>query len=638
MALKIQTFSNVTGGSSLFKAVGHPLAAPKGRELVHRMADRGPVAVYDPVGMLETWAELFDLSAVELDGVFVQDVEKIGTTLLGQPARPISALAGRQPGVLFIAAFDVGRLIAQIRHLIPEGTEVLSLDEMRLPDDLLTDTRTYLSPLNFATNFVLFRDGDGHHTRLVTANYWGAYGGGRQRLYHCLFDGDGNRLAEWTDDMPGANATVTIDSSAVRERFGLGPFCGSLFVHVVGAAGHDVVKYALDTDGDDPSVLSCTHDANSFPADFYGGLPAPRADERVLLWVQNSHPCEIPAGAIGLNPMGRPDDRVMLDHAIPPFATVALDTRELFPDARWPTQFEVVAGRYFVRPRYEVVSKSGRQRIAHCNVERTDLKPDPRLAELGEFMGKGHILTAPVLPVAHYRSTALPTPMSTAQTELPIQVILYDAGGTEVLRRRLGNLQRHDSVALSIDALLAEQGAELPSGYGHLAVIYDFAAGRTADGWLHGLFRYEHRDSGHIAESSFGAHIYNTVLTYRNEPQSYAGRPPGLSTRLFLRLGPDPLDSFCHLIYPASTPWHPFSHTELILTRQDGAEVARRTIRIACSGSHLFRYHVIFRPEERRAAGPDAYILIRDTTCRLFGYHGLLKGDTAFSLDHMFGF
>jgi hypothetical protein len=32
------------------------------------------------------------------------------------------------------------------------------------------------------------------------------------------------------------------------------------------------------------------------------------------------------------------------------------------------------------------------------------------------------------------------------------------------------------------------------------------------------------------------------------------------------------------------------------------------------------------------------YMLIRDLTCRLFGYHGLLHGEQAFSLDHMFGF
>jgi len=37
-------------------------------------------------------------------------------------------------------------------------------------------------------------------------------------------------------------------------------------------------------------------------------------------------------------------------------------------------------------------------------------------------------------------------------------------------------------------------------------------------------------------------------------------------------------------------------------------------------------------------AGVGGYILIRDLTCRLFGYHGLENGEGGFSLDHMFGF
>jgi hypothetical protein len=37
-------------------------------------------------------------------------------------------------------------------------------------------------------------------------------------------------------------------------------------------------------------------------------------------------------------------------------------------------------------------------------------------------------------------------------------------------------------------------------------------------------------------------------------------------------------------------------------------------------------------------AGPRGYVLIRDTTCRLFGYHGLMDDRGGFSLDHMFGF
>ena len=174
-------------------------------------------------------------------------------------------------------------------------------------------------------------------------------------------------------------------------------------------------------------------------------------------------------------------------------------------------------------------------------------------------------------------------------------------------------------------------------GYGHVELVYDFAEGGGADGWLHAIFRYEDRRSGHGAETSFGSHVFNSVLVYKNEPQSYAARPPGLSTRLFLRLGQAPYDTFCQLIYPASTPWHPRSRTQLALVDSGAREVATRDIEIACGGSFLFRASELF-DESERAAAEGGYVLIRDRTCRLFGYHGLLGGDEAFSLDHMFGF
>jgi hypothetical protein len=105
-------------------------------------------------------------------------------------------------------------------------------------------------------------------------------------------------------------------------------------------------------------------------------------------------------------------------------------------------------------------------------------------------------------------------------------------------------------------------------------------------------------------------------------------------------MGTDLGDTFCQLIYPASTPWNARSETALVLTRRDGKEVARRTVRIPCSGSHLFRTGETFTAAELAAAGEHAYVLIRDTTCRLFGYHGLIRdgAEGAFSLDHMFGF
>ncbi len=46
----------------------------------------------------------------------------------------------------------------------------------------------------------------------------------------------------------------------------------------------------------------------------------------------------------------------------------------------------------------------------------------------------------------------------------------------------------------------------------------------------------------------------------------------------------------------------------------------------------------MFAPPERAEAGAGAYVQVRDTTCRLFGFHGLQNGAISFCLDHMFGF
>ena len=155
---------------------------------------------------------------------------------------------------------------------------------------------------------------------------------------------------------------------------------------------------------------------------------------------------------------------------------------------------------------------------------------------------------------------------------------------------------------------------------------------------LHCLVRYEHRATPHAAESSFGAHMYNTLMTYRDEPQSYNGPPPGLSTRLFLRLGDTTRRSYAALIYAASAAWHPMSATTLLLHDEAGLVIAERPLRIACSGSAMVWPHEQFGDALLAQAGPRGYVLIRDQTCRLFGYHGLMTAEGAFSLDHMFGF
>jgi len=223
--------------------------------------------------------------------------------------------------------------------------------------------------------------------------------------------------------------------------------------------------------------------------------------------------------------------------------------------------------------------------------------------------------------------------MSTAQTHLPIKALIYDSNGNLLATHRFGNLRRDESVALDASAL-----GKFDLGFGHVELAYDFEAGDVADGWLHALFRYSRTESGHQAESSFGSHIFNTALTYRGEPQSYSGPAPGLSTRLFLRVAPSPARTFCHLIYPSSNRWLPHSETSLTLRGSDGSEIARREIRIAQSGSIYWRVGDIFGEAALAMAGPHPYVIVRDETCRLFGFHGAENDAGSFSLDHMFGF
>src|SRR4051812_4938271 len=171
MPLRIETFSNVKGGDAFFKAIGHPLALSGARDLIARLAKSGPVAIYDPLGLVDAFASIHDLSSVALAGVFVQTVDAIGKPSLGRAAQPITDLPAASAKTVLVLAFDAGRFIDHIRHLAPTGAEIVTLDAMRLPDEMLGNKRNYLDPLNFATNFAFFREASGRHTRVATANY-----------------------------------------------------------------------------------------------------------------------------------------------------------------------------------------------------------------------------------------------------------------------------------------------------------------------------------------------------------------------------------------------------------------------------------------------------------------------------------
>jgi hypothetical protein len=627
MPLRIETFRNDIGGNALYKALSHPLAAEKAQRLLANLAARRPFAIFDPDGIAAAFDIFYPLTAPA--NYFVQNLQHLGRSFRDVEAQPITAIETATTAALFVASFDTERKLAQIRQMLPPEIEIFTLETLKLPSALLTDRARYLSPLNFATNFAFFRDEAGHHTRLTTANYWPRYGAAKVSLWCRLFDAGGQILVDWSEDCGGPESSLSIDSREIRRRFDLPAFTGQLFVHVVGAAGHDIVKYALDIYGDAKSMLSATHDANSWPADLYAGLPAPAADEDVVLWVQNSHPLPIPANDIGFARMGT-DEITTLPEAIAPFATRAVHMREMLPQLSWPDQIEIHAGKHMVRPRYEVIARNGRSRIAHPNVERTDLEIDSGLAGLGPFMGKGHMLPGALLPPNDYITEILPTPMSTAQHRLPIKALVFDSEGACTAEHRFGALPRNHRVSLDVSALAR--------GAGHVELLYDFEAGSHADGWLHALFRYRNRKSGHAAETSFGSHMFNSALVWRGEPQSYSGPPPGLSTRLFLRIAPAPLRTFCHLIYPVSQSWHAHSTTSLLLRNTAGEDIARSELRIPASGSRLWRVQDLFDAAVLADAGPHPYVIVRDETCRLFGYHGVEGDEGSFSLDHMFGF
>ena len=633
--LDIRTFDARAGGNVLYKALAHPLAAEAVARLYGRLRARGPVALFDPD---DTAGALLALhpDAPEIEGIYVGDVRDVGTIRAGRVTRALTELPRSRARSVLIAAYDADRLRARLAPLLPDGpggVEVVTLDQARLPDALLTNPGRTLDRLNYATNYAFFRDADGLSTRLVTANYWAKYGARDVRLWLRLFDADGQALATWEQALPPHTGGVAIDSAEIRARFGLPSFTGQLFLHAVGAAGHDIVKYALDTyDSAGGPSLSCTHDANAWPSDRFAGLPAPREGERVILWLQNSHATPIPAGAVQLDRMGA-ERPVALPQAVPPYATVAVDVEQHLPGLRWPAQIELRAGRHVVRPRYEI-AQAGRTRIAHVNVERADLRPDPGLPTLSPLLGRGYLLPFPILPRERFRTVAQPNPMAESQADLPLRLDVFDADGRQVAERFLGRLPRDHDLALDL--------AEFDVAEGHAEFVYDFRDGGGADGWMHTLVRYEDRQSGHAAETSFGAHIYNTRMTYRDEPQSYSGPPPGLSTGLFLKLG-DRLGgrdrrSFAQLIYPASARWHPQSVTALLLHDGEGEVIAEEGLRIPCSGSRLVFPHLVFGDGLLDRAGPRGYVTIRDATCRLFGYHGLMDDLGSFSLDHMFGF
>ncbi len=633
----LRTFDNQSGRNVFYRAAIHPAAAGLTERLIADVAAAPSVAIYDPAGYFADLAAIHDLSAWRVAGVYVQRLEEVGESRGGFVAQPLTDLPLSSAAMLLLADFDHERALARLGPYRPESPSIVSFDALRIPPDLLTRPAVYLDPLNFVSDFVFFRDADGLHTTVSTANYWSDRGADATSLWCRLFDEDGEALACWRQALEPDAGGIVLDSAEIRRRFALGPFAGSLFVHVVGAAAHDTLKYAVDVYDDSGATATATHDSNPWAAELYAGLPAPAPGERVRMWVQNPYPTPIPEGALGLRAMGG-GAFAPIDRAIPAYGAAAIDVGAVCPDLSWPDQIEIRADKYFCRPRYEITSASGHRSVAHANVERADLKPAADLPQATRLLGKGFILPAPLLPIDGWSGQILPTPMATWQDDIALIVRAFDADGAQVAERPLGRGKRGAQAAIGMDDLLGNRAADLSSGYGHIEIGYDFSRSDLADGWIHAIFRYARRDTRRSAETSFGSHLFNVPALWRNEPNAYLGKPPGLSTRLFLRLTDRPGRVLCHLTFPTSGRWNPTSKTDLILHDRRGEEIVRRGVEIPCSGSRLIDTTIVFDEAERQAASGGGYVIIRDTTCRLFGYHIFLGAGGGFALDHMFGF
>ncbi len=151
---------------------------------------------------------------------------------------------------------------------------------------------------------------------------------------------DGNLLAEWDHEVGPAGGTIVIDSQDVRQRFGLGDFCGSLFLHAVGAPFHEIVKYALDVYGDAAEQMTCTHDANAWPAEFYAGVPAPNQTATCSVGAEQPSDPPFPRmPSVSIWSVVRTSVPSLMKS--PPFGTRMIDVGEMLPDASFPDQIEI---------------------------------------------------------------------------------------------------------------------------------------------------------------------------------------------------------------------------------------------------------------------------------------------------------
>ena len=126
----------------LYKALVHPLAAEAIAGLAADLKAAGSLAVFDPDGVAGALFALHPEMPRPAE-VYVQDVRRSARPSPA-PSPPDHRPADSGAPDLLIAAFDTGRIEQRIAAFSPPGITIVSLDQARLPAEMLTNQKTYL--------------------------------------------------------------------------------------------------------------------------------------------------------------------------------------------------------------------------------------------------------------------------------------------------------------------------------------------------------------------------------------------------------------------------------------------------------------------------------------------------------------
>ena len=241
--LHIHTFDARAGGNVHLQGAGPPARRRGDRAAVCEAGDGGRWRCTIRTASPRRCSRCITLRVRR--GCSCRTCARSGTPRGGDAARPLTELGGGGARTVLIAAFDAGGS--------PRGSpdSRRRAEVLRSTDAAARGAADQPAPLPRPAELrdqlrLLPRRGRAV-TRLVTANYWAGYGARRGPAVAAAVRSRRRGAGDVGGEVPAGPGGIAIDSREVRARFGL-PAVHRAVVHPrVGAAGHDVVKYALDT-------------------------------------------------------------------------------------------------------------------------------------------------------------------------------------------------------------------------------------------------------------------------------------------------------------------------------------------------------------------------------------------------------